>query len=508
MKEVLKVSIARVSFTLEKDACKELEQYLDNLKIYYKAESGRDEILDDIEERVAELIIEKGGKEKVVTLEDIISIIDIMGKPYENEDSFDSGGMYGQGRAKRSLYRDTANGVVGGVCSGLAAYFKMDVVWVRILFILFFVVTAAPMFAIRHFFGFHMGWFAFMILVYCVLWIIIPAAKTVAQKCAMHGETLSVDEIQRKFAEGARNMEREVRDFGRRTGSGFANALGRAVLFIIGGILIVIGLSGIVAGWFIFLGVDIFSGINLFALSDYIQLNISGIWLKITGILVYFLPFIGMLYGGINLCFRFKSPKWKPGLIIFILWVLSLLAFIALSSVAFKPYYRYQETMSTLPVSGNYDTLYIKYPRLEDNSGQGMYIDVKRNKLDLFYVRTLRNKEKEFVIYPSLRIYRQSRQEPLRLECETNSFRDFSIFDNTYDSLHVDNVITVKDSLITVNPRVISKRNKFDGKFQNLRLFVPKNTVVILQEPVDFIFGRDNYRYGSRRNYWLPWFYL
>ncbi|MEG2849084.1 MAG: PspC domain-containing protein, partial [Bacteroidales bacterium] len=175
MKEVLKVSVARVSFTFEKGACIELEQYLDKLREYYKMEVGREEIIDDIEERVAELIIERGGKEKVVTIGDIESIINILGKPYETDgEPFGTGESFTKEGAKRSLYRDTTNRVIGGVCSGFAAYFKFDLVWTRIVFILLFLVTSTPFIEINHLFSSHIRWVPFMLLIYVVLWIIIP----------------------------------------------------------------------------------------------------------------------------------------------------------------------------------------------------------------------------------------------------------------------------------------------------------------------------------------------
>lgn len=512
MKEVLKVSIARVSFTLERDAYRDLEHYLNNLRNYYKAETGKEEILEDIEERVAELIIERGGKDRVVTLEDIAAIIDILGKPYESENSFEGDGSPSQEKVRRSLYRDPSNAVIGGVCSGFAAYLKMDVVWVRILFILFFVLTATPLFALRHFLGLHIGGFAFMILVYCILWLIIPPARTVAQKCAMHGESLSVDEIQRKFNEGARNMGNEVRDFGRRTGSGAGRAIGRAIMFVMGGCLIAIGLTGIISGWFIFLGIDIISGINLMNIIEYIHLNIgSTFWIKMTGILVYFLPFIGMLYAGINLCFGFKGPKWKPGLLIFILWIISLLAFISLTVVAFRPYYRHQEMTQNLPIVKNYDTLYVKYAPTANCDRSRMYIDASRNNLKLFYLNRTADKEMEFITYPSLRIYRHSAKksdkEPGKqsqwIECDVNYFTNFSIFDPGANISRAEDVVNIKDSLITVTPRVFSKQNKFGGDYESLSLFVPQNTVVILQEPVEHVFDGKRYSTGFRRGRWF-----
>lgn len=491
MNEVIKVSIARVSFTLEKEAYRLLEQYLEHLKVYYKGESGREEILEDIEERIAELIIERGGKERVVPAEELRIIMDILGKPYETESAFDSRAGEGAEKPKRMLYRDLDNRVIAGVCGGFGAYLRIDAVWIRIGFILFFLITsAAPLFMLRHFFGFHSGWFGFMMIVYGVLWVIVPPARTVAQKCAMHGESVSIDEIQRKFSEGARNVGNEARDFGRRTGGEAARVLGRAFTLAVGIILTIIGIVGLIGGWFVLLGLDIINGVNLLDLPDYIQMNTVGSWLKILGALVYFLPFIGMLYAGIHLSFGFKSPKWKPGLLIFIFWIISLFAFISLTFVSFKPYYKRSEVTQTLPVQKGYDTLYVKYPRTANSRDGGMYIEAGRNNLNLFYVNKAAGRGMEIVAYPSLRVYRQATDEPLRVECEMDYFTNMSIFDEG-EMPDVNDFVSVTDSLVTMTPQVISKEKKFNGNVASVRLFVPGKTVVILQEPIEHEFGKS-----------------
>jgi phage shock protein PspC (stress-responsive transcriptional regulator) len=505
MKEVLKVSIARVSFTMEKEAHKELDQYLDNLRGYYREESGRDEILDDIEERIAELIIERGGKERVVTLEDINAVITILGKPYENENTFEEGTHSANERVKKSFFRDPEHGVLGGVCSGFAAYSGWDVVWVRILFLLFFLMMSAPLFALRHMFGIHMGGMSFMILVYLILWVIIPPARTIAQKCAMHGISPTVDEIQRKFRDGVKNMGQEARDFGRNGGNSFFEIIGRAIGFCVGIILIIIGISGLIGGWIFLLGINILGGFSPMAILDYLQLNIGNtFWIKISALLGYFLPFIGMLYGGTKLCFRFQSPKWRPGLIIFIIWVISGITFISLTGVAFKPYYRHNDTMQTVPLAKNYDTLYVKYPKVFNNTGVKMRIKADRNDLELFYIKKIDRSTMEIAAYPTLRVYRQSAQEQPRVECEMDYFTAPSFLDERENILTAEDVLTIKDSLITVRPQVYSKQRKFAGDVPYLKLFVPESTVVILQEPMDHNFNDGHYYSNSDFTDW--WF--
>lgn len=504
MKEVLKVSIARVSFTMEREAHKGLEQYLDNLRGYYREESGRDEILDDIEERIAELIIERGGKERVVTQEDVNAVITILGKPYESENTFENGARPVDERVKKTIYRDPEHGVLGGVCSGFAAYSGWDVVWVRIAFILFFLMMSAPLFALRHVFGIHMGGVSFMILVYLILWVIIPPARTVAQKCAMRGISPTVDEIQRKFREGMKNMGQEARNLGR-SGNGVFEIVGRAIGFCVGIILVIIGISGLIGGWLFLLGVNIVGGISPMDIMDYLHLNVANtFWIKVTGLLGYFLPFIGMLYGGTKLCFGFMGPKWRPGLIIFIMWVLSGIAFISLTAVAFKPYYKHNDTMQTLPLVKNYDTLYVKYPKVFNNDRVKMRIEMDRNDLELLYINKSGKNAMEVAAYPNLRIYRQSIEEQPRVECEMNYFTSPSFFDERENILAVDDVLTVQDSLITVNPQVYSKQRKFAGNIPYLKLFVPENTVVILKEPMEHNFNTGRYYSKSDfADWWL-----
>ena len=127
-------------------------EYLGELEKYYNGRAGGGEILDGIEERMAELLMEKAGREGVVSRPMIEEVIGVLGRPEDIEaaeeeipgqaKNEENGAQHGEnaGRNRRKLYRDVNDKVVAGVCSGLAAYFKQDVALFRILFVLFTVV--------------------------------------------------------------------------------------------------------------------------------------------------------------------------------------------------------------------------------------------------------------------------------------------------------------------------------------------------------------------------------
>lgn len=180
MKKALQISIAKTIFTIEEDAYAMLEKYLNEVKEHFKSTEGSDEIVSDIENRIAEQLLESG--EKIVSLPLIQKVVDTMGKV---EDFGDSGDISSEEEPKsdkknplrKKLYRNPDDLLIGGVCSGLGAYFGVDPVWVR----LFFVVLTL-------FSGFG-------IVAYIVLWIVVPEAKTNSQKLEMTGSPITLETL-------------------------------------------------------------------------------------------------------------------------------------------------------------------------------------------------------------------------------------------------------------------------------------------------------------------------
>lgn len=176
MKKIININLSGRVIPIEDSAYEKLQAYIESLRRYFVNEEGREEIINDIESRIAELMSEKVRKgADCITDEDVQEIANSMGRPEDfegeeiKEQSFSStasGSGFNQQsaasepapKAKRRLYRDTSDKFIGGVCSGIASYLNVDPAIVRILF------------AIITFGGFGLGFMA-----YIILWIILPA---------------------------------------------------------------------------------------------------------------------------------------------------------------------------------------------------------------------------------------------------------------------------------------------------------------------------------------------
>ncbi|HSX32261.1 MAG TPA: PspC domain-containing protein [Candidatus Saccharimonadales bacterium] len=178
MKEITNIHLGRQPFTIAVDAYKELQDYLDAIKREVGKQSK--DVLEEVELRMAELLHERGiTGDKVVVPDDIDFLKRQLGNPGDFKEEAEARQEYEapQDGGPRRLYRDTDNAMLAGVSSGLAAYFNIDAVIFRLLFV---IATVSG------------GW---GILLYIVMWIIIPEAKTSSERLQMHGKSVTVDSI-------------------------------------------------------------------------------------------------------------------------------------------------------------------------------------------------------------------------------------------------------------------------------------------------------------------------
>ena len=327
MKEIEKLSIGGYAFTLEKDAATEVEQYLKGLEAHYLGQQGGKEIMEGIEERMAELLLERCGRTGVVTMSDIRGVIDILGRPERIEADDPEPGRPKE-TARRKLYRDLENKRIAGVCAGLGSYFNYDVVLIRVLF--------AAVTLILFFSGARHGvWSLSGVVAYALLWLAMPAARTAQERWAMKGDGGTLDDIQRNVRNGVREMGDAARKGFQEVGDAVrgpkGNDFGKILLVVLGIILLLSGVSGLASVSVIGLKaptlfsapIDRLLG-ELSAQSPALYDLVSTPWVMVLAILAVLLPLIGLIYGGIQMIFGFTPPKWKPGLVIFILWLVDL----------------------------------------------------------------------------------------------------------------------------------------------------------------------------------------
>ena len=169
MKKVVNVSLAGRSFTLEDDAYKRLTDYLAHYRSRLSvSESQKEEVMEEIEGRIAELFYQSVGADRVVSLALVEQVAQVLGMP---DGASEAAGSFAGTSAKteKKLYRDPDEQKIAGVCSGLALYLDVDITLVRIIMLAALIFGSA---------GF---W------VYIILWIVVPLADTPAKKCELRG---------------------------------------------------------------------------------------------------------------------------------------------------------------------------------------------------------------------------------------------------------------------------------------------------------------------------------
>jgi len=200
MKKTVSINLNGLVFYIDEDAYQRLRTYLDKIEKWFAGKEGAREIISDIENRIAELFEErvKPGV-GVVTKALVEEVVEIMGEPEEFEDTSaekaeSTTSSPGSGYVPpRKLYRDIEDRVFGGVCSGIAAYFNVDIVLVRVIFgILPFVSVGV------------------IIPIYIVLWIALPPAVTTAQRLQMKGEPINISNIEKTIKDEYEDVKNRV----------------------------------------------------------------------------------------------------------------------------------------------------------------------------------------------------------------------------------------------------------------------------------------------------------
>ncbi len=176
MKITININLGGYPFNVDEDAYERLRQYMKSLEKEFSGESSASEIMADIEGRIAELFkMRLNAYKQVITMKDVEEVMAILGSP--EVISGNSTSDERPPRSQRRIYRDQDRRVFGGVCAGISAYLDWDPLIMRIIFSILIIAG-----------GFGLG-------LYLILWIVLPEAKTTAQKLEMRGDPVTVENI-------------------------------------------------------------------------------------------------------------------------------------------------------------------------------------------------------------------------------------------------------------------------------------------------------------------------
>lgn len=305
MKKTLTINLAGYVFHIDEDAYYLLDNYIQNLRNYFKDENDSDEIVHDMEQRISELFTEKlkSSSREVITIEDVEAVIAILGKPEQmngDADTETKSDSYSSSSSdeKKRLFRNYDDKVLGGVCSGLAAYFGWDVTAVRLLMLV-------------------LGFFVHgTILAYIIAWIIIPPARTASEKLSMQGKKINVENIGKTVTDGFDRVKTKMDSVDTRTtlqriGDGFVACMGILIKIFL--IFLAVCLAPVIFAMLIVFFVLIFVSTGLITATPAILTDLNlyvpmfnwttigaspyeAIALAISGIFVIGIPIVGLIH--------------------------------------------------------------------------------------------------------------------------------------------------------------------------------------------------------------------
>ena len=477
MKRTFTINISGTVFHIEEDAYEKLSNYLQRLSKHFGTGEDGLEIIRDIESRLSELfneIISRQGN-KVISVPCVDEIIGRMGIPEEFEDDDIKNGV------KRKMYRDTDNEIIGGVCSGLGAWFNIDSNVIRIIFVILIFVS-----------------FGFAILAYMVLWIVVPEAKTTAQKLEMRGMDATISNIEKIVKEGVDDLQNEYNKFkdsrAYQRGKRSISMIGEKIKKLFGGFLNIFGillgiffilmstLFAIFIAIFLFLGDSFFSLIigENFMLSEWCSFlmdSTSLTVLVITAIALIGIPTIIVFFIGAKMIFRFKSNNKVIFLSSLGLWIVALLiaSFTILDQV--RDFSRAETISSDKTVAENHPVLYLKLKNdLNDDSPFVYYFNYRDKPLK----RATINGVQTFVGRPELKIEKSTNTEftvilqksSRGINIETARTRAETI---SYEYTH-------KDSIISFNNYFKYNYPRWRGQDVDIILKVPVGKTIYLDQ--------------------------
>ncbi len=329
MNKTIIININGIVFHIEEDAYDVLIKYMNEVKKHFGDSADSYEIVNDIENRLAEMFTEKlaeSGKE-VIVLTDVDAVIAQMGKPSDfdlnEEENHEEAPAYST-KTERKLFRDTDDRIVGGVCAGIGHYFGVEPRWIRVITLIAIIFGGTGLF------------------LYLLLWIVMPKAATRADKMAMKGEAPNLQNFKKNFDEEMQSVKenlgkagQEVQPFFQRLGrfveqlfshlAKFLGSTGKVILKIIGAFIV---LMGIIILFSLFVGLlavlGIWSGADLPVFPFNVVNPEYQYALYISAFIVVLVPLIWLILFALRVLFNHATLNRNISFGLLIVWLLAL----------------------------------------------------------------------------------------------------------------------------------------------------------------------------------------
>jgi phage shock protein PspC (stress-responsive transcriptional regulator) len=462
MKRVETISINGIIFSITDDAFRSLSDYLESLYKYFEHEEGGNEIITDIEARIAELLTERmGGTAQAITNKDVLHVIETLGalEDITNLDSGETGNIppYSnlQKRPKR-LYRDPDHSVFGGICAGIAAWLEINPIIVRLIFVACFL------------------FYGISIVVYFLLWIIIPLAKTTAQKLEMHGEPINISNIEKSIRDSMASSGFRPSSYRHTHENGGLNNSLKIIYNIIrviaGIILCGIGISIALSFCGVFVLRDFIFEWHLPPFDGFLSHVVSASSYKVIfigSILFVTLTVAACIYWGIKAITGYKVKYPQIHVILLIIWFVSIPVIATYVVREAGNYFGYNQSVKTTYISAC-DTIYLNLQPSDLETLDYQFETYFDDENDCFYGK------------PEIYIRKSEGKSKLQIVRTSRGRNNHAAFKHANE---IDYKFEAENSRIILSPYfTVEPLNRWKNQRLKIILYVSENTVIIAGE--------------------------
>lgn len=491
MNKTIIININGIVFHIEEDAYEILKNYMTDVKRHFSTSADSLEITTDIENRIAEMFSELLSKDnkQVIVEQDVVIVIEQMGsvadfENAESESKTDSA-VYTNTTERRRLFRDRDDHLVAGICSGIANYFDINSIWIRLLF------------------AFSVPFAGTGVIVYIILWIVIPKAVTRADRMAMKGEKQNLQGFKKNFEEELSSVRQNMSDFRHEARpfvyqardffsdffhhlGVFLNGTGKVLIKLIGILLLVACFAALIALVGALIGVTVVGKepINLFPFN--IIRNEFAVRIYFAAFFTALIPLLGIILLIIKVIFNVRSVGRSTGTVFLVLWICSitLLIYYATKITAnFRDSASFMQTIAIKPVKNN--TYYlklndIKYFTHEDS----IKLEIKDHFSNMVVIDDQNNSFHDEPRSVSINIIRSDVNQPV-LE-ESFSAKGYNYKDALLNARNASYVFNQQDSVLKFD---YTLRKKTDASWHDeevyLTLKLPLNAKVVIDQRLD-----------------------
>jgi len=499
MEKALTINISGWVFNINEDAYEKLTEYIKNLKEYFSKQDDGEEIVADIEARIAELFQELiQDKENLIGVIQVNKVIKIMGEPYQideessEKDDSDYEASKDSRKYKRELYRDPLNAHIAGVASGLGKYIGIDPVIIRIMFVLLIATGGLG------------------VILYAILWILIPEASSTSDRIKMEGKRVNIKNIEDKVREEATYIKEKLSDFSEEAKDVYqrsqpirkkgvqrlessikvlGNVFLRILKFLLGLVLLLTGIGFLITyaifyfNWVPGLQFESFF-VNGLSIPGFMSTYILGTKYAVVAVIaisiLIVIPIIMLIFNGIRFVFNLKRNK-VVGNIAWQAWIVALIVSLGLS---YQTIFEFKSDAMQI-TSHRFDKLHSDTLAVRLNT-VGYYQDIvsgEDKKVISQDDNYLLIKDGVFYGIPRLEILATDKTDfELKLYLSANGKND----SNAYQNTQMINYFFIKDSTGVLLDPFFKLQNNATYRYQDVRIkiFVPKGKYISLDRKI------------------------